>query len=277
MIALLFAATSTPLPVVVRSMVPEVVKSLPPVQVSNFPSDAVAWWTLYAAIAAAVVALLTLAAVGWQIWLAAEALRQAQKELVAAETQLKVTEQSNALVLEELEYSRTQAQDVRRKAKLSLWNNRHRIGAYYLVVTSEEQVEEITVNLWLYNEGERTARDATIFLWLPWPEWKVPDWNGISNPVEPFAEQGFRVIANVPLNNRRYWNVAVDVPFPTYPRVERLALTFKMQVPVPFDGSVLWRVGYDDGIEPPPGEPERLLNFHIFRRGEGENNPDSQI
>jgi len=265
------------MPVVVRSAVPEVIKSLPPVQVSNFPNDAVAWWTLYAAITAAVVALLTLAAVGWQIWLAAEALRQAQKELVAAEHQLKVTEQSNALVLEELGYSRTQAQDVRRKAKLSLWNNRHRIESYHLVVNGDEERQTITVNLWLFNEGERTARDATIFLWLPWPEWSIPYWNGFSNPVEPFAEQGFRVIANVPVNGRKYWNVAVDVPFPTYPHVERLALTFEMVVPVPYSGSVLWRVGYDDGIEPPPSEPERQLSFNIFRRGEGEDNPESQI
>ena len=159
------------------------------------------------------------------------------------------------------------------KVKYSTW--RHHIHGYYSKVSGERDPETITINLWLYNEGDRTARDATIFLWLPWPEWRVPGWNGILNPETYFKDQGFRTIANVPLDGRRYWHVAFDVPFPTYPGVERLAHTFQVVVPIGFKGDVLWRVGYDDGIEPPQSNPEGRLNFNVFT--DGEDNPESQI
>jgi hypothetical protein len=264
MYALSLGTISTPVPVIVRSMVPEVVKRLPPVQVANWPPPdlvAIHWAQggVIVALIALAVAVITLTRVNKQIVLANQALNQAVEEL-------QVTRESNNLVRQDLEFSRTQAFFVSRRAKLALSHNQKRIEHVTSQFGTEQPEIGITVRLWMFNDGDVTARDATLFLWLPWPEWGVPEWDGIHNPEKPFAAQGLRAIANVRIGTKPYWHVSADIPFPTYPGVERLALTFQAILPLPYKGDLLWRIGYDDGIQPPASEPEGRLRFNLVRK-----------
>lgn len=186
--------------------------------------------------------------------------------------QLRLNRESNDAVLEDLEYSRKQVAYISRKAKLELCHNRQRIE-FKVDLVRDDVVESTTeINLWLFNDGDNTARDCTLFLWLP-AKWKVPNWNGILNPAEPFKAQGLKVIANVPLDGKRYWYVAVDVPFPTYPGMARIAHKFEAVLPVGFEGDMLWRIGYDDGIAPPANEPEGRLRFELCNPNKYEAMP----
>lgn len=162
--------------------------------------------------------------------------------------QLILNRESNDAVLEDLGYSRKQAAYISRKAKLELWHNRQRVP-FKVDLVSDDRVEStVNINLWLFNEGDNTARDCTLFLWLP-SEWKVPGWNGIVNPGMAFGIQGLKAIARVPLDGKHYWYVAVDVASPTYPGMPRIAHAFEAILPVGFEGDMLWRIGYDDGID----------------------------
>lgn len=232
--------------------------------VGNWPPPdltSVHWAQAGVAIAAValIVAIITLTRVNRQIAIANETLTQAKAEL-------KLAQDSNELLTQDLGFSRTQAAFVARRAKLALGHDRHRVGRRIGSVDTGEPETQIPVSLWIFNDGDMTARDCTIFLWLPWPEWKVPGWDGVLNPEKPFATQGLKVIANVKVDDRRYWHVSADVPFPTYPSVERLALTFQAVLPLPYEGDLLWRIGYDDGMQPPINEPQGRLRFQTIRK-----------
>ena len=103
-----------------------------------------------------------------------------------------------------------------------------------------------------------------LLLWFP-KGWRVPDWDGLTNPGPAFAAQGMTVVANVPIGTERFERVTADIPAPTYPSIERLALSFTAILPVDFDGHLLWRVVWDDGVSPPLSEPEGRLWFQTVR------------
>lgn len=262
----LLSLVATPVPVIVRSMTPEVIKSLPPEVIKSLPPVDVHSmpppdsWTAIGIGAAVVAAVFAIIAV----IVAVVTVRKINEQLKRADEQLDLARRELKLVEADLAYSRQQADYISRRAKLRLFHNRQRIESLYM---QTEQTEELQceIRLWLFNDGNNTARDASIFLWLP-KGWKVPGWDGIHNPEGYFAQQGLKAIANVPVGSDRYWHVVADVPFPTYPGVERLALSFQAVVRVGFDGQVLWRVGFDDGIEPPYSEPEGRLHFVVQKK-----------
>ncbi len=123
-------------------------------------------------------------------------------------------------------------------------------------------------SLFLFNDGERPVRDATLLLWIPMKfdpienfDWKHPD--------QRFGAFGFKYVANVPFDDgRRYWHMTYDIPFPIYPKAPpRLLLRFPLWVPVPTTDYILWRIYYDDGVTPPQEEsPGRLGVTTMLKR-----------
>jgi hypothetical protein len=236
-------------------MPPEVVKSLPG------PDPWIAFVApLFIGAAGLAIGIWTLSRVYAQIRIAARSFRLAAKELA-------LTRASNALVQQDLEFSREQVRYISRKAKLELWHNDKKGPDLYSSTESDDEIET-GLRLWLFNEGNNTARDAAIFLWLP-RSWRVPGWDGLHHPEQAFRAHGLTYIANVELYGKRWLHIVYDVPFPTYPHVQRLALTFPVIVPVGFNGRMLWRVGFDDGIEPPPDKEHGSLHYCFFNRRRG--------
>jgi hypothetical protein len=115
-------------------------------------------------------------------------------------------------------------------------------------------------SLFVFNNGERAVRDATLLLWIPMRfdpvenfDWKHPD--------ERFGAFGFKYVANVPYEDgKRYWHMTYDIPFPIYPKAPpRLLLRFPLWVPVPTTDYILWRIYCDDGVTPTEEEPAGRL------------------
>jgi hypothetical protein len=115
-------------------------------------------------------------------------------------------------------------------------------------------------SLFVFNDGEKAVRDATLLLWIPMQfdpvenfDWKHPD--------ERFGTFGFKYVANVPYEGgKRYWHMTYDIPFPIYPKAPpRLILRFPLWVPVPTTDDVLWRIYYDGGVTPTEEEPSGRL------------------
>ncbi len=229
---------------------------MPPVVVANPPDSTWEHGGVIASFAAMIIAIFTLMGVGYQIFIANRTLDKTTEELA-------LTRQSNEFIKQDLEYSRTQATFVSQKARLSLHHDRRRINHVVSFVDKDKSSVNLEIRLWLFNDGDRTARDATMFLWLPWPDWKVPEWDGKVRPDVFFTAQGLKTIANVEVDGKRYWHVSVDLGFPTYPGVERMAHSFIALVPVPYEGDMLWRIGYDDGIEPPADAPPARMRFRV--------------
>jgi hypothetical protein len=147
-----------------------------------------------------------------------------------------------------------------------LYQNDHQVPYVQRLFGSTDPEVTVEINLWLYNSGNKTARDAKLFLWLPWPDWKVPDWDGRINPKDFFATQGLQVIKNEEIDKRRYWHATVDLSSPSYPGVSYIAHTFRVVSPLPYDGEMLWRIGYDDGITPAAELPPARMRFMIVRK-----------
>jgi Ca2+/Na+ antiporter len=115
-------------------------------------------------------------------------------------------------------------------------------------------------SLFVFNNGERAVRDATLLLWIPMRFDRVEsfDWK---HPDQRFGAFGFKYVANAPNEDgKRYWQMTYDIPFPIYPKAPpRLVLRFPLWVPVPTTDYILWRIYYDDGVAPPEEEPAGRL------------------
>jgi hypothetical protein len=207
------------------------------------PAQADEWialWTLYSAIAAAIIAFGTLVAVGFQIWLGRQEL--------------------NA-VRDDLALSRKQIAYIERRAQLKLRVSDGDVANMQWISDSTEA--EGTLRLWLHNDGKNTARSATIILLMP-DCWKPPGWDGIHDAGPAFAQQGLKLISNRPTeHDGRCWWITAEVTSPIYPGIPTLAKEFKIIIPQGFDGDLLWRIGYDDGIEPPPDKPSGRLHYSV--------------
>ena len=95
---------------------------------------------------------------------------------------------------------------------------------------------------------------------------EIGDMPGLSNgdPGPFFAAQGLKLISNRPTErDGRCWWVTVQTDVPIYPGVPQFVKEFKIRVPQGFYGDLLWRVGYDDGIEPPNDQPPGRLSFRV--------------
>lgn len=192
------------------------------------------------AIAAAVIALATFGAVGYQIWLGRQELKA---------------------VRDDLELSRKQMTYIERKAKLKLRVSDSDVSSVHWVDTAGEA--QGRVRLWLHNSGDNTARSATIILLMP-ESWKPPGWDGVHDAAPAFARQGLKLISNRPTeHDGRCWWLTSEVASPVYPGVALLAKEFEIIIPQGFKGDLLWRVGYDDGIEPPPNEASGRLHYCV--------------
>lgn len=237
--------------------VPVVVRSMPPAPTSP-GSDPWEQSAVVIALITMVVAVVTLLGVLRQI-------KVANDNLTLSQLELQTTRESNELVRQDLQFSRTQADFVSRKATLSLHQNEQRIEHAVKQFRSREPYVHAPISLWIFNDGNKTARDAKVSLWLPYPEWKVSDWDGIHNPKVPFAAQGLTSIKNVEIERKRHWLVTVDLSSPTYPNVPYIAHTFMAVLPLPYEGDLLWQIGYDDGIAP-DSEPYGRIRFRIVRK-----------
>jgi hypothetical protein len=117
-----------------------------PVTVTDFPGpDSVAWLTLRFAVAGAVIAFLTLLAVGYQIYLS-------RRELKAVET--------------DLAYNRTQLEQLMLRPNIRLWLYRHDdiLGP---VKNHAGRAMLIPLTFSLSNEGEAAARDISLEVLIP--------------------------------------------------------------------------------------------------------------
>ena len=245
----------TPMPVVVRSMTPEAVRTLPHIFISNWPNEAVERWTLYAAIIAGLIALLTLAAVGWQIWLARRALTLAREELEAANKTLKLasdelnltgqaldaTNSSNALVRESLEYAKKQSEYLLRRADLRLYAD-FTIGGTPPPRQAGNYDNVVPVTFFIANNGDNSARGASVQLLLPpglllaitrepmrgaWDE--LQDWNDGERQWKHYERR----------LNKTFFPRSVQSGF--------VALFVHAGTS---ESDVRWRLLYDDGITP---------------------------
>jgi hypothetical protein len=256
------------MPLIIKSMPPEAIKSLPPVDIHNWPNDAVAWWTLKAAIAAFVIGLLTLAAVVRQIWLAVQALNLANQELDVANKTLKLatdeleltsrtltaTNESNSLVSESLLYTRRQSERLFRSADLRLYSNATIEGSP--PPNRGGMVQPTILKLFVANNGRRSARGAMVQLLLPpglvlhltpamraqWAE--LQGWN-----------DGYRLFA---LFERR-----LEQTF--FPGAVQGGFEAEFQHLGTID-AILWRLLYDDGITPRDGTFAKLATTQTLDR-----------
>lgn len=148
------------------------------------------------------------------------------------------------------------------------------IPAHTYIIATEAKRHPIAIDLWLFNSGNRTARDASVFLFLP-DSWRVPGWEGALIERKFFEHQGLKIIGPATIDGKRYWHVSAHVTSPTYPGIENLAHSFIALVPADSKADVLWRVGCDDGVNPPQNEPEGRLPFHVFNLPSLAGSPDS--
>jgi hypothetical protein len=152
--------------------------------------------------------------------------------------------------------------DAAKRANLTLCSNRNRIPYHVQGFRSMRPGDDASVNthLFVFNDGDATAESATLHLWLPFPEWRVPGWDGLHNPKTLFAEQGLSFIARQHKDERTYSYVTMDLKEPVYPGSWR-ELSFIATVALPFEGDILWRLVYGDGTQP----KDRDANGLTFR------------
>jgi hypothetical protein len=205
--------------------------------------DLATWGELGSAVAA-IIAAVTLVFVCVQIYLATEALKVARDEF--------------KLVREDLDYTKQQTAIINRRADLLLSHkSRHATVLEILGMVGPGAHETLLwIDLVLSNSGDKTARDAVLYLWIPSPWRRVP-WSTIRGIG---GWKDFTTIGNVEIDSVPYEHVSIDVDSPTYPGVERVAYSFVAFVPKD-SRDVLWRVAYDDGITPSQTEPSGRLTF----------------
>lgn len=235
-----------------------------PVLVKNWPApDAT---SLRWAEVAVAVALVTLFFVWRQICLAKKALKLTKEALDLAVEELRITKESNDLVREDLAFSRTQTEYLNRHAELFVSARYRDIDVHQITVPNENGKGLTHHRLFLSNDGLKTARDATLLLWIP-TEFDPIDKYDLKHPDQRFGAFGFKYIANVEVENKkRYWHMTYDVPFPIYPGApSRLVVEFRLWVPVPTADFILWRATYDDGIAPPLNQPHGRIGVTTIR------------
>lgn len=202
--------------------------------------DLATWGEIGSAVAA-LIAAVTLVFVCVQIYLATEALKLAKKEFDA--------------VREDLEYTKQQTAIINRRAILDLRNKRQRIMTLDSLST-KPRGPEMEIVLSLFNSGRRTARDASIFLWLP-VSWEVPGWDTMLDRA-----QGLRLVDWTRIDGQSYRHFRFDCPSPVYPEIETIVHTFSVVAHHESEeDELLWRVAYDDGITPEQNESYGRLAF----------------
>ncbi|HEY5095889.1 MAG TPA: hypothetical protein VII69_12310, partial [Candidatus Eremiobacteraceae bacterium] len=211
-------------------------------------------------VGAVIVALITLGLVAWQIRLAKKALKASTDALDLAKDELRVTRESNDLVREDLEFSRKQSTYLNRAARLVVSAHDRDNDVSHVTPRNSERKGSFYQTLLLTNDGDKTARDATILLWIP-SEFDPVENYDYKHPDRVFGEYGFKYIANVgDESGKRYWHMAYDVPFPIYPGAPpRIVNRFTLWAAVPTTDFILWRITYDDGITPPQKLPPGRL------------------
>lgn len=208
-----------------------------------------------------VVAVVSLRKVGEQTALANESL---QKTI----DQLKLSRASNDLVKQDLEFSRTQIDYLTREAKLVVSGHMGMPDVHAITIPNQKGRGRVYVRLNLENVGKKTARDATLLLWIPMEFHPVEDFDW-HNPGEHFGKFGLKYVAGRrDENGKGYFHMAYDVPFPIYPKAPpRLLLDIELWAPVPTTDYILWRVTYDDGVTPPEDEQPGRLGITTIARG----------
>lgn len=145
-------------------------------------------------------------------------------------------------------------------ARLFLGSHYRDSNVHHITTPNQSGKGMVYQSLFVFNDGDRAVRDATLLLWIPLAfdpienyDWKHPD--------QRFGAFGFKYVANVPLEHeKRYWHMTYDIPFPIYPNAPpRLLLRFPLWIPVPMTDYILWRIYYDDGVTPPQDAPPGRL------------------
>ncbi len=196
--------------------------------------------------------------------LAKKALKRTEEALDLTREALEVARKEFDAVTEDLKYTREQAAIMNRTSRPSLCHNEARGQSLSSVFSTSEPEYELEVELWLFNDGAKTVRDATIFLWLP-SSWRPTAWNGTGFPEQAFRDLGLNLNSIAIIDGKSYWYVTLDVPFPTYPGIQRRVHRSELVMPADEQYNLLWRVGCDDGMFPPQEEPRGRLNRSVMR------------
>jgi hypothetical protein len=156
---------------------------------------------------------------------------------------------------EEVQPKPTEASHAAPLARLFVGSHYRDSHVHHITTANSGGKGMVHQSLFVFNNGERAVRDATLLLWIPMRfdpvenfDWKHPD--------ERFGAFGFKYVANVPYEDgKRYWHMTYDIPFPIYPKAPpRLFLRFPLWIPVPTTDHILWRIYYDDRVTPPEEE-----------------------
>jgi hypothetical protein len=216
----------TPLPVTVHGQVPIGVHSPIPVEVRNWqPPDMVALANYHLTEVAVAVALLTLIGVAYQIWLARKELHIIARK--AAPT----------LSFKDGKDTRT-------------------VGPHrYRPSNIAGETFQFELDLYLRNEGDRAAKDALLYLWVP------ANYQVIVAPTirQEFQERYFDGYGH------SLWTVSVDRPIYTTPFKTREPIWLYFDdgklgegFTVPESVTVYWQLVCDDGTFPDPAKPAPL-------------------
>jgi len=243
---------SSPTPIILRPII-----NVPPPTVIQPPENVWTTWlfpgaTLVAALVAALVSIILWRKAKEQIDLATKALKTAQDEL--------------ELVKTDLEFSKQQVAYLNRKALLSLKFDSGFEEMNYTQTMQGGGHRWVDVRLFVHNEGTRTARDATLILFVP-EECRPDTWYGqaMPNPEEWYKRNLYRFEKNLEINKRRYDRILHQVAMPVYPGLPNQVFDLRLVPPGTGEWSseLLWQIVYDDG-KSPEGTPFGILRYKVL-------------
>lgn len=234
-----------------------------PVNVTNWPPPDVTslHWAeagvIFAAVAA-LAALITLACVAWQIALAKDALKLAKHELKAtndtlglAKTELDLatqgldeTRRSNEMVKESLEYTRSQAKEFSKRARLEAFTLNPIVGNYPRNQTLYSQ-------FFIVNRGDRGATNAVFRLLMP---------PGVGfGPAYQFKKE-WRILPNWNDGTHVYEVLERDIQQPLPPKCVVQFTVMELMLVGDWKVEPLYQLMYDDGVTPTTGAATKLLS-----------------
>ncbi len=186
-----------------------------------------------------------------------------------SESALETAKRELKLVSDDLEFSKQQVAYLNRHASLSLRFDSGFEQTNY--VDASQQVDDgatrrwVTARLFLHNNGDKTARDASVILLIP-PECRPYAWFGqqFPNPTEWYRRFGYHFVKNEEFEEGRRDRVLFQASTPIYAGLPSQIADLTLVVPTleKWSSDIRWQIACDDGTTP-VGGAFGILTFDV--------------
>jgi hypothetical protein len=129
-----------------------------------------------------------------------------------------------------------------------------------------EGLRVIPVRLFVRNDGKKTARDASVILFIP-EEFRPAQLSGqrYNNPEDWYSALGIQFVKNEEVEGARRDHVRFSIPWPVFPGEPIFVKELNLFVPgsVLLTSNLFWRIVCDDGATP-RDKPYESLEFTLL-------------